>query len=87
MNGEIDGIYTQMSDFSAWLERDRREMRLVYENYKNMYRVFLPEFVKVKEAHEISSKNSFYYEVIREEKSRLEAHLRYLWVHSGRIMA
>lgn len=67
-----------MSDFGTWLERDRREMKSIYEGNRNAYRIFLPEFVKVKEAYEISSRNSFYYEVIREEKSRLEAHMRYL---------
>lgn len=48
VNSDIDGIFTQMSDFSNWLDRDRREIREKYESNKNRYKRFYPEYIKIK---------------------------------------
>jgi uncharacterized protein YaaN involved in tellurite resistance len=45
---EIDKIYAQMSHFSTWMQKDRDELRYIYERNHRAYLEFLPEYIKAK---------------------------------------
>ena len=47
-SNEIDKIYTQMGNFTQWIQKDRGQLRTIYENNQRNYQALLPEYIKAK---------------------------------------